>query len=160
MRCWYTRWQISNALDRGDLASYMTRGHAAGCASCQAFGSALTSLDAGLARGAPTAPTPARAPRRTRRPWLVAAPLALGAAAAAIALGLDLGGAPTQPVAVEPQPPPVQLAGTMVLVRGVADQFSQALANTPLDTELQALLHDGRRGLDAVLATGGLRRTQ
>jgi hypothetical protein len=31
------------------------------------------------------------------------------------------------------------------------------VAHTPLDTELENLLHDGRRGLDEVLAAGGLR---
>jgi hypothetical protein len=44
-------------------------------------------------------------------------------------------------------------------VRDVADRVSALLASsTPLDVELNALLRDGRRGLDAVLATGGLRR--
>src|SRR5215470_20310826 len=81
MRCWYTRWQMSNALDRGDLASRMTRGHAARCASCQAYGRALASLDARLAAGARTAAAPIIvAPRRSR--FLpVAAPIAVGVTA-------------------------------------------------------------------------------
>ena len=51
----------------------------------------------------------------------------------------------------------VQALGTLVRMRRVADSVSQVLANTPLETELDDLIHDGRRGLDAVLATGGLR---
>jgi hypothetical protein len=42
-------------------------------------------------------------------------------------------------------------------MRGVADRFSEALARTPLDTELDALIKDGRRGFDALIDTTGLR---
>jgi hypothetical protein len=53
--------------------------------------------------------------------------------------------------------PSIHALGTLIRVRRVADSVSQVLANTPLETELDDLIHDGRRGLDAVLATGGLR---
>ena len=77
MRCWYTRWQLSNALDRsalgegartGDLPSLLTRGHAARCAACQAFGRQLTALHAGLSRDAAMAPLPRPVVRRARAP--------------------------------------------------------------------------------------------
>src|SRR5262249_19712224 len=156
MRCWYTRWQMSNALEDGDLAERLTRGHAAGCASCQAYGQALGALHDKLARGAHAATVPVM-PVRRARPWLIAAPLAVGAAAVAIAIGVSAGGSGGPPPSIA-SAPPIQISGPLVRVRSLADQVSQALAKTPLDTELDDLIHDGQRGLDAVLATGGLRR--
>ena len=153
MRCWYTRWQMSNALEGGDLASRMARGHAAGCASCQAFGRALGSLHADLSRGAHAATRPAPLARRARRPLFVAGSLAVGAAAA-IAIAIATTDRPVTPAATVP---PVAISDSLVRVRGVADRFSHALANTPLDTELDALIQDGRRGFDAILASSGLR---
>src|SRR5262245_34951425 len=100
MRCWYTRWQMSNALDRGDLASRMARGHAARCAACQAFGRALESLDAQLARGAPAAARPVIAAPRRWRLLPVAAPIAVGAAAVVL-LAIN-GVEPVEPVAGTP----------------------------------------------------------
>jgi len=151
MRCWYTRWQMSNALDRGDLASRMTRGHAASCAGCQAFGRDLERLDAELTRGARTAAVPRIAARR-RRILPIAAPLA--AAAAVVAVLAVNGVSPIEPVTDAPGPPS---PGPLVEVRHVADRLSRALTRTPLDTELDNLIADGKRGLDAVLAIGGLR---
>ena len=154
LRCSYMRWQMSSALDRGELASRMGRGHAAGCAACQAFGHALGSLHDQLSRGVHAAPVPVVVARRPRWPLLVMAPVA--ASAVVIALAVGTGGGPSGPV-VEVPTPEVQASETLVRVRRVADSVSQVLANTPLETELDDLLHDGRRGLDAVLATGGLR---
>ena len=153
MRCWYTRWQMSNALDGGDLASRMAHGHAGRCASCQAFGRALGSLHGDLSRSAHAATRPVTQLRSVRRPLLVAGTLALGGAAALV-LALGTGSAPIAPA---PTVSPVALSLTADSVRGVADRFSQALAKTPLDTELEALIQDGKRGLDAVIATSGLR---
>jgi hypothetical protein len=142
---------MSNALERGDLAARLDRGHAASCPSCQAFGHALESLHARLSRGAHTAAAPPPAPRRARWPLLVAGPLAVGAAAAiAITFGTG-GGGPVPPPSI---PAPVRL----VQIRQVADRVSQAVARTPLEAELDDLLYDSRRGLDAVLATGSLDR--
>jgi hypothetical protein len=165
MRCWYTRWQLSNALDDGVLASRMDRGHAARCPSCQAYGRTLTELHARLSREADAAVAPV-ATGRHRRPWRLAAPLALGAAGALAALALGLGtrdepAGPDGPIAVVQPPSPEPHPGQptpLVRVRGLADRVSQALASSPLEIELDDLIHDGRRGLDAVLATGGLRR--
>jgi hypothetical protein len=84
---------------------------------------------------------------------LVAAPVT-ACAAAVIVIVVGTGGGP----AIDVVPPLVPAPGALVRVRDVADRVSQVLGNTPLETELDALLHDGRRGLDAVLATGGLRR--
>jgi hypothetical protein len=154
MRHWYTRWQMSNALDRGELSARMARRHAASCASCQAFGRALGSLHEQLSRDAHTAAAPPRpAPRRSRSPWLVAGPLA-AAAAVAIALAVTSGGSPPTPVAT-PQPPPETVEP--IRIAGLADRVTKLLADTPLDTELDNLILDGRHGLQAVLATGGLR---
>jgi len=152
MRCWYVRWQISNALDRGDLASYRSRGHAAGCPACQAFATSLVALDARLARDAHRAVAPVVA-RRARWPLWLGAPLAAAAAAGAIAIGLG-----ERPVVREVAPAPaIQVSDALGRVRGIADQVSHALARTPLDTELDDLIHDGKRGLHAVLDAGGLR---
>ena len=152
MRCWYTRWQMSNALERGDLAARLDHGHAASCASCQAFGHALECA----ARSA--VPRRPRAPRRRPRPYGARAgrgssprPLAAGAAVA-IVIAIGTGGP-----AVDRPPPSVQASESFVQMRRAADQLSRALAKTPLETELDDLLYDGRRGLDAVLATGSLR---
>jgi len=155
MRCWYTRWQMSNALDRGDLASRMTRGHAVHCASCQAFGRALESLDARLAVGARTAAAPIIvAPRRSRL-LPVVAPLAVGVTAVVL-LAVN-GVTPVKQVvdATDATTPPT--AGPLIRVRHVADRVTRVLANTPLETELDDLISDSKRGLDAVLALGGLR---
>lgn len=154
MRCWYTRWQMSDALDRGDLASRMRRGHAAGCASCQAFGHALESLHARLSRGAHAAAVPVLAVRRARWRLLVAGPVAV-AAAAAIALAVGTRGTRVDPVTDAPSL--VEAPASLVGVRRVADRVSQVFENTPLETELAALVHDSKRGLDVILATGGLR---
>jgi hypothetical protein len=154
MRCWYTRWQISSALDRGELASHMARGHAARCASCQAFSRALVALDSRLSREAHTAAPPEPVARRTRARWLVAAPLAAGAAAA-IAIAISMGGTPA-PAPAPAAPLALQTAPSAAQVRILADRITQAVAHTPLDRELDALIHDGKRGLEAVLATGGL----
>ncbi|HEY0483064.1 MAG TPA: hypothetical protein VGD37_36335 [Kofleriaceae bacterium] len=143
---------MSSALDRGELASYMARGHAARCASCQAFSRALVGLDSRLSREAHTAAAPGPVARRARARWLVAAPLAAGAAAV-IAVAISAGGKPPPSPAA---PLALQTAPAVAQVRVLADRISQAVANTPLDRELDALIHDGKRGLEAVLATGGL----
>jgi hypothetical protein len=148
MRCWYTRWQLSSALDRGELSPRMARGHTASCASCQAFGRALASLHDQLARDAHTAAAPAPILRRPRARWLIAGPLAAGAAAA-IALSLNTG-------SEVPTPPPPPPAVALNSVRNLADRLTQALASSPLETELSDLIHDGKRGLGEILAAGGL----
>jgi hypothetical protein len=150
---------MSNALERGDLAVRLGRGHIAGCAACQAFGASLGALHARLSAGAHAAPAPApiAAARRPRWPWLAWGSLAAGGAAA---LALAMAGGPVTP-AIDPSPPSppvVQRTEPVVHVRRVADRVAQALATTPLETELDDLLYDGRRGLDAVLAAGSLRR--
>jgi len=150
MRCWYTRWQMSNALDRGELPARMARGHAARCAACQAFGRALERLDADLARGARRAAAPPIAPPR-RRLFPIFAPLA--AAAALVTVIVVNGVSPIEHVADAPAGP---APGPLIEVRHVADRLSRALTRTPLDTELDNLIRDGKRGLAAVLQTGGL----
>jgi hypothetical protein len=158
MRHWYTRYRISNAVDQGTLTAALARGHAARCTSCQRFARDLHALHARLCDAASTAPVPGRAAARPSRWWLGAAPFALAAAAvAAITLGARDPAPPARdPVAV------VQVRGggsPITRVRDAAAQVSAVLASasTPLDVELRALIHDGRRGLGAVLATGGLR---
>jgi hypothetical protein len=153
MRHWYARYQLSNAVDRGTLAARLAHGHAARCPSCQAFARELAALHARLAGGVAEAPVPARAVARRPRWLLVAAPLALGATAAvAIALGTHEP-APVRAPIISAQP------AAVVRVRDVADRLSAALVgSTPLDAELRDLIHDGRRGLDVVLASGGLRQ--
>ncbi|HSR98732.1 MAG TPA: hypothetical protein VLM79_16865, partial [Kofleriaceae bacterium] len=163
MRCWYTRWQLSNALDGGDLAARMARGHAAGCASCQAFGRSLGALHADLTRTARTATRPVTLVRGDRRPMVIAGSLAVGAAAVLV-LAVSAARRPAAP----PDVSPVAITETLGeslgrslgeplgRMRGVADRFSEALARTPLDTELDALIKDGRRGFDALIDTTGL----
>jgi hypothetical protein len=99
---------------------------------------------------------------------LVAGPVAVGAAAV-IAIAVGMRGAPVEPAVPEPPEPPVSsrpqtpgvempdVAGALVRVRQVADRVAQAVTRTPLDTELDALILDSKRGIAAVLATGGLR---
>ena len=158
MRCWYTRWQMSNALDRGELGPRLARGHAARCAGCQAFGRALGSLDDRLSREAHAAAPPPPVARPARSRWWIAAPLAVGAAAV---LAIRVAGvAPSGPsTQISAAVPPGQVSEALGQIRGLADRVSQAVttARTPLDTELDNLIHDGRRGLSAVLETGGLR---
>ena len=158
MRCWYTRWQMSNALDRGELAPLLTRGHPARCPACQAFGHALAALDDRLSRDADAAPPPPPpVARRARSAWWIAGPLAEGSAAV-IAIVVATGGpagsgeSPAAPV------PPVQVSEALGQIRGLADRVSQVVTTTrtPLDTELDNLIRDGKRGLAAVLETGGL----
>lgn len=155
MRCWYTRWQMSNALDRGELAPVLARGHAARCPACQAFGHALAALDDRLSRDADNAPPPPPpVARRARSPWWIAGPLAAGSAAviAIVVANTTPSDSPTAPV------PAVQVSEALGQIRGLADRVSQAVttARTPLDTELDNLIRDGKRGLAAVLQTGGL----
>jgi hypothetical protein len=150
----------------------MARGHAVGCASCQAFGRSLGALHAELSHTAHTAtrPLPGRSEskaRRARRPLLVAGSLAVGAAVVAIAISTT-----DRPAGPAPSGPPVatteprgdsldeSLGWSLGRARGVADRFSQALARTPLDSELDALIQDGRRGVDALIDTAGLRPAQ
>lgn len=153
MRCWYTRWQMSNALDRGELSA-LARGHAARCPACQAFGHALASLHDRLSREADTAPPPPPVARRARSPWWIAGPLAAGSAAV-IAIVVASGTPPEPPAAPVPS---AQVSEALGQIRGLADRVSQAVATTrtPLDTELDNLIRDGKRGLAAVLETGGL----
>jgi hypothetical protein len=152
MRCWYTRWQMSGALDRGLLAARLSRGHAARCAACQAFGHRLETLDAQLAHGAAAAPRPP-VPRPARLRMRIAAPLALGAAAAVTLV--VRGARSVEPVAEVP--PARELVGTLAGVRQVAGEVSQVFADSPLETELDDLIRDGKRGVRAVLSIGGLR---
>jgi len=84
----------------------------------------------------------------------VAGPLAVGAAAA-IALAVGSGGGSQAPVAGGSSS--VRSPDVVIAVRGLAGEVSQLLTTTPLDTELDNLVHDGKRGLTAILATGGLR---
>jgi hypothetical protein len=161
MRCWYSRWKMSAALDDGDLEVRLRQGHAARCAACQAHGRLLASLHTRLAAGARTAPVPAIAPRSVRRRLLIAGPIAVGAAAVFIAI---TGIRPIDPPTRSTEPPiattdraPGGGSNPLFRVRDVADQVSRVLGNTPLDTELDDLIADGKRGLDAVLSFGGLR---
>jgi hypothetical protein len=153
MRHWYTRYRMSNALDRGTLAALLSVGHASRCPDCRAHARVLESLHALLSSGAPSAPRPPlAAARRPRWPLLVAAP-ALALAAAVV---LSVGSARDPVVVVAPpahERPAVHLGD-------VTERVSAMLARseTPLESELQNLVHDGRRGLDAVLATSGLNR--
>ncbi|HEX3475321.1 MAG TPA: hypothetical protein VHT91_09885 [Kofleriaceae bacterium] len=147
---------MSNALDRGELTPLLARGHAARCAACQAFGHALVALDDRLARSAHTAPPPPAA-RRARSPWWVAGPLAVGSAAViAIVVATSGPAAPVDPPVAKV--PSVLVSEALGQIRGLADQVSQTVTTTrtPLDTELDNLIRDGKRGLAAVLETGGL----
>src|SRR5262249_4326863 len=105
-----------------------------------------------LSRTAHTAPPPPAA-RRAWSPWWIAGPLAAGSAAV-IAIVVAIGGSP---VAVDPVAA-VQVSEALGKIRGLADEGSQGVttSRTPLDTELDNLIHDGKRGLAAVLQTGGL----
>lgn len=152
MRCWYTRWQLSSALDRGELSSRMTRGHAGSCASCRAFGDDLAALHARLSRDSHMAVPPRPVVGRARARWLLVGPLAAGAAAIAIAIGTSRGPDPR----VSPPPAPVPSTEALAGIQGLADRVSQLFVRTPLESELDNLVDDGKRGLDAVLATGGL----
>lgn len=157
MLCWFTRWRLSTALDRAPGGAPSPRGHLARCAACQAYAARLTTLHAQLTAGAAgAARPPSPAPRRARRSWLVAGPLMLAGAAAVAVLGFGLGDGPLRPT---PARPPITPA-VAVDLRGVADRLVTVVrtARTPLEAELDNLLHDGRRGVDAVLAVGGLRR--
>jgi hypothetical protein len=148
MRHWYTRYRISNALDRGTLAAVLSGGHASRCQACRAHARELESLHALLSAGAPSAPRPIlTAARRPRWPLLVAAPALALAAAVVLAVS-------STSVAPPAHERPVVHLGD------VTDRVSAMLArsDTPLESELQNLVRDGRRGLDAVLATGGLHR--
>jgi hypothetical protein len=157
MRCWYTRWQLSSALDRGELSSRMARGHAARCASCQAFGGDLAALHARLSRDSHTAAPPRPVVGRTRTRWLVAGPLAAGAAGAAAVIAIALGMSPRpDPLGSLPARASVETSEVLARIQGLADGVSQLFARTPLESELDNLVDDGKRGLDAVLATGGL----
>lgn len=154
MRCWYTRWQMSNALDRGELAPLLARGHAARCPACQAFGHALAALDDRLSRDADNAPPPPPpVARPARSAWWIAGPLAAGSAAV-IAI-VVASGTPATPVE---RVPVAQVSEALSQIGGLADRVSHAVtaARTPLDTELDNLIRDGKRGLAAVLRTGGL----
>jgi len=158
MRHWYTRYQLSNALDRGTLPAALARGHAARCASCQRFARDLQALHTRLVDGATAARAPVRARAHGPRWWLAAAPLALGAAAVvAVSLGSPATPPPLPPFVIATPPSTAPTPG----VRELAARVSSLLAShTPLDSELDNLIHDGRRGLDTVLATGGLRRAE
>lgn len=155
MRCWYTRWQMSNALDRGELAPLLARGHAARCPACQAFGHALAALDDRLSRDADNAPPPPPpVARPARSPWWIAGPLAAGSAAV-IAIVVATG-TPSERDAGTVEP--VQVSEALGQIGGLADRVSHAVtaARTPLDTELDNLISDGKRGLATVLRTSGL----
>ncbi|HEX8110430.1 MAG TPA: hypothetical protein VF516_22010, partial [Kofleriaceae bacterium] len=74
------------------------------------------------------------------------------------AIVVATGGSPTS---VEPPAAPVpsvQVSEALGQIRGLADRISHAVTTTrtPLDTELDNLIRDGKRGLAAVLETGGL----
>jgi hypothetical protein len=143
---------MSNALDRGELAPLLARGHAARCPACQAFGHALAALDDRLSRDAHTAPPPPVV-SRARSAWWIAGPLAAGSAAV-IAIVVT-SGTPATPVE---RVPLAQVSEALGKIGGLADRVSQAVtaARTPLDTELDNLIRDGKRGLATVLRTGGL----
>jgi hypothetical protein len=133
----------------------LARGHAARCPACQAFGHALVALDDRLARDADAAPPPPPpVARRARSPWWIAAPLAAGSAAV-IAIVVATG-TPSEPTAAPV--PSVQVSEALDQIRGLADRVSQAVTTTrtPLEIELDNLIRDGKRGLVAVLQTGGL----
>jgi hypothetical protein len=87
----------------------------------------------------------------------VAGPLALGTAAV-VALVVATGGERAPELAEAP--PAIEVSAVLGRLRGLADRVSRVFENTPLETELDDLIHDGRRGLDAVLAAGGLDRPE
>lgn len=153
MRCWYTQWQLSTALDRGAPAPRFARRHLAACAACQDAARALDALHGRLAAGAASAPRPAPVAAPRRRPLLVGG--AAAAAFAAVALVVAVRSAPEAPPVATPVAfEPAQLDAA----RRVVERVSQALAAASLESELDALVHDGARGLDVILETGGLRK--
>jgi hypothetical protein len=162
MRCWYTRWQLSTALDRdGDLQAPLSRGHARRCAACQAFARRLAALHANLSREVAAAPPP-QVVRPARSRWLLTGPLVAGAAAViAISLGAVIATSsdPRPPDRMLEIAPPTQAQATEVIghLRDLVAEASQIFGPSPLRRELDDLVADGKRGLDDVLATGGLR---
>jgi ferric-dicitrate binding protein FerR (iron transport regulator) len=135
MRCWYSRWQLSNALDRGELDHVVARGHAASCARCQGYATSLQALHTRLREGAALAPEPAAlAPRRRR--MLIAPLVVASAAAVAVAIAVrSPGDPPTEPVVATPAP-------AIDNARAIASRVTHALTaeRTSLDAELDALV--------------------
>jgi hypothetical protein len=145
MRCWYSRWQLSNALDRGELESAVANGHSASCTRCQAYARSLQALHGKLLDGAAFAPEPVAG---SRRRLMLVAPLVLaGAAAAAVALAVGPASEPPhESVATVPTP-------AFDNARVIANRVTKAITSdrNPLDAELEAIAADGRRGLNAAL---------
>lgn len=184
MRCWYTRWQISNAIDRGDLEARLARGHAARCAACRTFARSLASLHDRLERelGASGGPPPVPVVPAPRPRW----PLLAGGAAAAAAViaviaiarpgfegaesgGTSIGSASAPAPELAPDPPrsargvtepgaDPDPAGPQARWEMTAARVSRAFASTSLEAELRAVLDDGARGVRVVLSSSGLRR--
>jgi hypothetical protein len=179
--CPLARWQLSDALERGERSGWCAA-HVARCERCAAFAGRLEALHARLAAGAIGAPSPltpnAVRPRRMHRPLVASGALAVAGAAAVLyfLLASPAGptgedrpgsapqaaaddGADTAPVDVEARtdrPAPVGRAEP--LARGVVGHLSVLFtAPPPLRAELNALASDGRRGALAILDLGGVR---
>jgi hypothetical protein len=72
-------------------------------------------------------------------------------------IGVDRG---PEPVAEVPPSARVPTSEIVAGLRGIAASVSQVFQHSPLESELDNLVDDGKRGLDAVLATGGLGRSR
>ncbi|HEY4240498.1 MAG TPA: hypothetical protein VGM88_11820 [Kofleriaceae bacterium] len=150
MRCTITRWQLSNALDRGDLSSRASRGHASTCPDCRAFATRLQALHAQLSLGADRAPAPRAAPRN-RFVLPAFGLLAAGAATAVLVVSLHHPAPIASPPVAFTEPPSLPVAELATTATHAALHVDQ-----PLDHELDAIVADGKSGFAAVLATGGL----
>jgi hypothetical protein len=179
MRCWHSQWRISNALDRGELAAQLARGHASRCDRCRDYGRRLAALHGALERGAGSAEAPRPAPAQPRRawPWL-RWPVVAGLAAAAVAIALfgvspalrdgprgsgatASGARATEPGGAQPASRALAAVAATAMrpaaAREAAGRVARALDSASLERELRALLDDSQRGVRTVLTRSGLR---
>lgn len=158
MRCSYTRWKMSSALDDGGAAALeaiAARGHASRCARCQGYARSLGRLHTQLERGARElgVPPPVAGAARPAR-WPVLAGGTAMAAMAAVVLVVSGGDR------LPPPAPPERVsgpAGRALQHTAVRVARAATVAGASLETELRALIDDGTRGVGAVLASSGLR---
>lgn len=149
MRCFFSRWAISNAADSGEALSPRARRHVDGCAACRDFQRGVAALDDALmiaTRDAPR-PTDVSAPEPGRMFGRGLAGLTAVAAITAVVATLY--------VAKDPPVHPGSHQGMVSESVAVSDKGS--MAQEPISPDaIDTLTRDAEQGLRYVLRVSGL----
>lgn len=154
MMCSLSRRSLSSCIDDGRTPGRMVSRHLARCAACRRYGDRLRAIDAALCAQVESAPAPPAVGRQ--RPRGRSLVLAGGAATVLAAAYLLMATPAHQSPSRAVEASEARGDTAFALPDSVSRLFREVALTRPLERELSALEHDGRRGLHAILEISGL----